>query len=227
MCKELLEDISYVSFFGVYDGHGGAEAADYLCKHLHVNFAEALRRCILSPRHHVFYKLQMCCVVPASRLASSCHSPVLPACSGRRPYRGRLAQALRTAFRRTDEALLTICRSEEAAANDGREESSGAAAAVVVLLVRVQHRISFHRAEASPLNRCREGVASIHCAYLCLSPFQLPYSATRQRCAEGVVAHLCARPSLSPRPTPQCIRARICLRLWSGPCALPSCFPMR
>ncbi len=44
MCKELLEDISYVSFFGVYDGHGGVEAADYLCKHLHVNFVEALRR---------------------------------------------------------------------------------------------------------------------------------------------------------------------------------------
>ena len=44
MCKELLEDISYISFFGVYDGHGGAEAADYLCQHLHVNFADALRR---------------------------------------------------------------------------------------------------------------------------------------------------------------------------------------
>jgi hypothetical protein len=67
-------------------------------------------------------------------------------CSGRRPYRGRLAQALRTAFRRTDEALLTICRSEEeAASNDGREESSGAAAAVVVLLVRNRLRTSLHR----------------------------------------------------------------------------------
>ena len=79
--------------------------------------------------------------------AGPCNLKKFAACSGRRPYRGRLAQALRTAFRRTDEALLTICRREEATSNDGREESSGAAAAVVVLLVRT-HR--FYRVEVSP-----------------------------------------------------------------------------
>jgi len=31
------------SFFGVFDGHGGAEAARYLSHHLHVNVAEALK----------------------------------------------------------------------------------------------------------------------------------------------------------------------------------------
>jgi hypothetical protein len=81
--------------------------------------------------------------VLASRIGHRIPFTRVAACSGRRPYRGRLAQALRTAFRRTDEALLTICRSEEAASNDGREESSGAAAAVVVLLVCTQRRISF------------------------------------------------------------------------------------
>lgn len=54
--------------------------------------------------------------------------------SGRRPYRGRLAQALRTAFRRTDEALLSHCRSKETG-NNGRDESSGAAAVVAILMV--------------------------------------------------------------------------------------------
>ena len=52
--------------------------------------------------------------------------------SGRRPYSSRLAQALRTAFRRTDEALLSDGRLQMESA---KEESSGAAAAVAVLMV--------------------------------------------------------------------------------------------
>lgn len=44
MCKEYLDGIAYVSFFGVYDGHGGTEAAEFLHEHLHINFAKALRR---------------------------------------------------------------------------------------------------------------------------------------------------------------------------------------
>ena len=88
--------------------------------------------------------------MPYLALATSSPFTRFAACSGRRPYRGRLAQALRTAFRRTDEALLTICRSEEAVSNDGREESSGAAAAVVVLLVRVIIVPFLRRADALP-----------------------------------------------------------------------------
>lgn len=34
--------LSPQSFFGVYDGHGGAEASAYLSKHLHVNVADGL-----------------------------------------------------------------------------------------------------------------------------------------------------------------------------------------
>mmetsp|Transcript_22276 Transcript_22276/g.60853 ORF Transcript_22276/g.60853 Transcript_22276/m.60853 type:complete len:327 (-) Transcript_22276:2-982(-) len=88
--------MSYVSFFGVYDGHGGSETADFLRDNLHINFAKALK-------------------------------------SGRKPYRNRLAQALRVAFRKTDQALLTKYREEEKMGKTFAEESSGAAAAVVVL----------------------------------------------------------------------------------------------
>ena len=44
ICKEVVEGISDLSFFGVYDGHGGAQTAQYLSEHLHLNFAEALQR---------------------------------------------------------------------------------------------------------------------------------------------------------------------------------------
>jgi serine/threonine protein phosphatase PrpC len=133
MCKEYLDGISYISFFGVYDGHGGAEAAEYLHQHLHINFAEALRRQVLVTvlMHGILY-FSFVRAIPLTFLDGLLmqHSNN----SGRRPYRGRLAQALRTAFRRTDEALLSYCRSKETA-NTCKEESSGAAAVVAILMV--------------------------------------------------------------------------------------------
>lgn len=40
-----VPDLYPQSFFGVFDGHGGTEASQYLAQHLHVNVAHALLEC--------------------------------------------------------------------------------------------------------------------------------------------------------------------------------------
>ena len=39
-----VRDLSPQSFFGVFDGHGGAEASSYLSQNLHINVADGLQR---------------------------------------------------------------------------------------------------------------------------------------------------------------------------------------
>jgi hypothetical protein len=44
----LLSQLGTQSFFGVYDGHGGREAADYISDHLHLNVAKRMAQRVLS-----------------------------------------------------------------------------------------------------------------------------------------------------------------------------------
>jgi len=44
----LLSQLGTQSFFGVYDGHGGREAAEYIRDHLHVNVAKRMAQRVLS-----------------------------------------------------------------------------------------------------------------------------------------------------------------------------------
>ena len=46
LCQPNLgeEGLSIISFFGVYDGHGGHKAADFVTENLHKNFAAEMRR---------------------------------------------------------------------------------------------------------------------------------------------------------------------------------------
>ena len=42
LCRSVQDQYAPQSFFGVFDGHGGANASKYLSKHLHVNVADGL-----------------------------------------------------------------------------------------------------------------------------------------------------------------------------------------
>ncbi|GLT36646.1 hypothetical protein SLA2020_110100 [Shorea laevis] len=43
--KKFMEDTHKIAFFGVYDGHGGRKAADFVAENLHNNIFESLKNC--------------------------------------------------------------------------------------------------------------------------------------------------------------------------------------
>lgn len=65
---DLLGDRS-VAFFGVYDGHGGASAADYACDRLHRAVAERLRAAqwTASAKENEMHDLLSACILQAER----------------------------------------------------------------------------------------------------------------------------------------------------------------
>ncbi|KAH7515656.1 hypothetical protein FEM48_Zijuj10G0049700 [Ziziphus jujuba var. spinosa] len=44
--KKFMEDTHKISFFGVYDGHGGKKAAEFVAKNLHNNILEMMENCM-------------------------------------------------------------------------------------------------------------------------------------------------------------------------------------